>query len=430
MNINTKRVVIVLLFVVLLGGLVVRQQLKSNHNGANWFGAQHFFPDEKERAEKILDQAFLLKKQGKTDEALALYDKVISEFKTDGPAASPVALAMFRKGEVQSEIKRIPEALETYNALIQTFSESNNQYRKTIVMDAYNKKAVVLYRKDKYEQALMTSNNMLKKFAEETSDKMQRPIALAMTLKCSVLIELKQYKEAERNCDETIARFTKNKQPDVQHAVAMAIDEKGLLMLKQNRPEEALPFFEQVLTLSKGRQKSYQQVLEVFALLHKAQTLAELGRTQEALPLFDQTIDSLRNNSKPELKKILPMAINAKGFSLILLSKQQWTNTVVHTDYLNRSKVLFQEVLNTKSEDLEELAFAQGMLIYIDFLLGNETQTEHKIKQLFLSENIKRNKLIVDQSDAYWHWLPEKDGAFTVLAERAWAQAQEEKKKQ
>ena len=382
----------------------------------DWTGRLH--GDTQEPVERtvtaLLDRAATLHSQNRTEDALAVYDELVSQFgKSEKPALLElVALALINKGTTFGRLSRLEDALVAYEEVVRRFGDSDAPALLETVAMALLNKGAVSRGLDKVTEALATYDEVVRRFGESDVPDLLKPVAIALldkaatldglhrtadvlatydevvyrfgesdtpalldrvakalVIKSTILGGLNRQEDALAGCEEVVRRFGESDRPTLLDEVATALVYKGVTLGVLNRKEEALTACEEVIRRFGESERSTLLEQVAMALVHKGWALSDLHRSSEALAAYDEVVHRFGRGKRVVFPDQVVMALVSKGSALQILSRLEEALTTydqvvrrfgegegpvvldqVATAYLNKGLVL--DDLSRKEEAL------------------------------------------------------------------------------
>jgi tetratricopeptide (TPR) repeat protein len=198
----------------------------------------------------------LLYRNGRYDEALVLYDALITRLVD---ASKPemlerLAAALLDKGKVLFTEERFEEAIEVFDTIIERFGQADSAFRKRAVT-AVNNKTAALNHLGRIDEAVATHQRLLDEFSDEAlaafDDLVRESIdaveqdgreqlAGALVAKAGFLAELNRREDSIATFTQLIDRFEDDDAPLIRHVVAMGREARDHL-LADDTDEESDP---------------------------------------------------------------------------------------------------------------------------------------------------------------------------------------------
>ena len=153
--------------------------------------------------------------------------------------ASQTAFALFSIARAQARQDQKEQAIETYDKLIDQYSESDDPALLTEVAKALVNKGADLGALDRSEDAIAAYDEVVKRFGKSHEPALQEQVANAIFNKGFRLGELDRAEEEIAAYDEVARRFGKSDQPEIKAAVASALFNKACVFALQSNPSSA-----------------------------------------------------------------------------------------------------------------------------------------------------------------------------------------------
>ena len=292
--------------------------------------------DSEAAVKQLFSSAVALSGQGRTEEALAVFDEVVQRF---GESRSPailslVAMSLAGKGTKLGSMNRIEDALAVCEELLQRFGENDTISILEAVAVAYAIKASLLTFVDGPEEAIKVYDEFVVRFRTTKSPFVDHLIAIALTAKGSLLNGMNRPKDALSACDEVISRVgTSDALPQLE-LVAKALVNKATLLGSMNRPGDALEIVDEVV--SRFGESAVPTLLEpvAVALFNKGNALSSLGRVDDAVTTYEEIVHRFGQSDSPIMLEAVAKALNNKG---AILGEQDRTKDAMEA---------FQEVVH------------------------------------------------------------------------------------
>ena len=241
-------------------------------------------------------KALSLYKQGKYEEALKYYDKILAGDQKNIDALNG-------KGECFSGLKKYDEAIKCFDEALQADSSS---------VLLWNNKGDLLFEEKKYEEAMECFGKALKfdpanSYAKEQKNVMLKNLCKDWNDRGTSLLEEKKYEEAIKWFDKTLkaspdngdAKEKKdvalkrmeendkgnpllNGNVDAAYRMAEEWTDKGASFLKEKKYEEAIQCFDKALNYNNRMDR---------ALADKGIALFNQGKQKEAIENFDKALE-------------------------------------------------------------------------------------------------------------------------------------------
>jgi tetratricopeptide (TPR) repeat protein len=237
-----------------LAGMFVALLLVADYGfgetGSGEITRQDAAPDARKQAAALFGKGETLKEQGKTGEALAVYEEIDRRFSQD---TSPdvrmlVALALFSKGATLGEQGKTGESLAVYEEIDRRFGQDTSPDVRAWVVLALLSKGLTLGQQGKTGEALVVYEEIERRFSQDTSPGMREKVAAALLGKGAALREQGKIGEALAVYEEIDRRFGQDASPDVRKLVVSVLaNEAARLFEFHNDAADALAVLDSVL---------------------------------------------------------------------------------------------------------------------------------------------------------------------------------------
>ena len=225
----------------------------------------------------LIDKGLAFDNQGKYDEAIEAYDKVIKYYeRKTKPDTKNYALTWYNKGTALNNQGKYDEAIKAFDKAIKL----NPKYATP-----WNSKGAALVQLGKYDEGLE---------AFDTTIKLDPKFEIAWYNKGNALADLGKYDEAIKAFDKAIKLNPKYATPWIS---------KGAALVQLGKYDEAITCYDEAIRLD----PSY-----ALAWNNKGDALAKLNKYNEAIKAFDKAI---------KLKPNYALAWGNKAEALVDLNK-------------------------------------------------------------------------------------------------------------
>ena len=273
----------------------------------------------------LFDKAVVLSTQNRADEALTVFDEVVSRCgESDAPALLElVAKALVGKEVVLGRLDRTEEALANCDEIVRRFGESETSALLDQVARALVDKGLALRELNRPEEALAAFEEVVRRFGKSKAPNLCEPIAMALVAKGVTLIGLTRLDEALAAYDEVVCRFGESDVPALFESVAVALVNKGSTLIGLNRLEEALAACDDVVR--RFGESDVRALLEQVAqaLVDKGVALGRLNRLNESLTASDEVVRRFGKSDAPALLEQVAQALVNKGVKLNALNRAE-----------------------------------------------------------------------------------------------------------
>ena len=269
----------------------------------------------------LIERGFALRDEGRLNEALSIFDEVISQC---GEKRTPFLLnleaqALIEKGEILWGLNRMEDALATYEKIIHRYGTIETPILCEIVALALLNKGITLHELKRPEEAIAANDEVVRRYGKSKDTGVLATVAMAFCQKAIMLTEMSRLQEAMALSDELIHRFEGNKEKHIVVAVATTLCNKGTLLRKMNRPEEELDIYDEVVHRYGASKETALKKKVAQALLNKAATLVNQNRPNKALAAFDEVLRSTAE--KTDIPVLEAKALFGMGNAFYLLNR-------------------------------------------------------------------------------------------------------------
>ena len=269
-------------------------------------------------AKNLFDDAVALWNQDRAEDALAVFEELMSRFgESEMPALlEGVAMTLVNKGVVLGGIDRPEEALTVWDEVVSRFGESEAPILLEQVAKALVNKGVVLGGINHPEKALLAYDEVVSRFGESKAPTLLEKVPMALVNKGATLRKLDRPEEALTVWDEVVSRFGESETPALLEGVAKALVNKAAALGGIDRPEEALTVWDEVV--SRFGESETPALLErvAKALVNKGVVLGGINHPEKALLAYDEILSRFGESEAPTLLEEVANALFNKGVTL------------------------------------------------------------------------------------------------------------------
>lgn len=147
--------------------------------------------------------------QGKLEEAISMWSKVVRQFgnSKDPATMQAVVLAIISTAMALDEMDRIKDAIDVYDDLEARFGDTDNMAVREQVVSAMVEKGILLDHLERPEEAVGVYDTIANQFGNSDSIAILGEVARALALKTTILGELGQVDEGLAAAEEMLSRF-------------------------------------------------------------------------------------------------------------------------------------------------------------------------------------------------------------------------------
>ena len=272
-----------------------------------------------------INEAFWLEDRNRMEEALDVYDEVVSRFgeSQDPTVLELVAAALVGKGVALGELSRPEDELAAWNEVVHRFGESDTPVLLQLIATALSNKGATLGALNRLEEALATWDEVARRFGGNEDPVLLQLVAIALFSKGATLGTLNRLEEALAAWDEVVRRFGGSDTPALLEQIAKALVGKGAALGLLNRPEEALATCDEVVRRFGGSDTPalVEQVAQ--ALFNKGVALGELNRPEDELAAWNEVVHRFGESDTPALLEQVAKVLVNKGVALGALNRPE-----------------------------------------------------------------------------------------------------------
>ncbi|MEQ1915080.1 MAG: tetratricopeptide repeat protein, partial [Sideroxydans sp.] len=239
-----------------------------------------------------------------------------------------IAQAIYNQGVAQGQQGKTEDAIDNYSRVVQRFGDATSPVLQELVAMALVYQGVALGKQGKPAEEIACYKQVVKRFGDSTWPALQELVAQAIYNQGLTLSKQDKPDEEIACYKQLVKRFGDSTWPALQELVAQAIYNQGLTQDKQGRSVEAIDCFRQVVKrFGDSTQATLQELVAValnghgFSVLIQAKRLwdKEAERTQllsESLVLYERSKAITQEN---EMKAIV---LGNVAYALWLLGRR------------------------------------------------------------------------------------------------------------
>ena len=242
----------------------------------------------------LYDKAIALNKQGRTEDALAVFDELVARFEGDNSPKVKICVvsALHAKGSVLEQSGRFGQAREVYDSVIRRFGDSNSPGILREAGMTLMSKGVSLAMSNQLTDALLCFDEAIDRLEDLRSGENAEGVAMARFDRARALECLGESQRAMEEYDQLTKTSEASDLPRLMDVAASAFTRKAVILSTLDRFEEALEIFDSLMVRF-GEKQSSGGVRRVSAvLLERARLEIRAGQFEAALGTID---DALRN---------------------------------------------------------------------------------------------------------------------------------------
>ena len=202
------------------------------------------FPLSRVVASVLVVKGYALRKLNRLEEALRVYDEVISELDASEipETSAAMANAMLNKGVVLNQLNRSDEALELYDDMIDRFDPASSEVETVEDIEtAWVNRGITLGLLERPEEAVDVFDSVVKRFA------VPQQVARALANKGVALSRLGREQQALDTYNHLTELFGSSEDAEIVEQVAVGMLHKGVTLNELNRMQEAIEAYDDVV---------------------------------------------------------------------------------------------------------------------------------------------------------------------------------------
>ena len=276
-------------------------------------------------AEALFQRGVALSKQGRTEDALSIFDEFVNRFcENEMPSLlEGVPKALVNKGVALGALGRPEEELAAYEEALRRFSRSDAPAFLEGVAGTLINKGIALRALNRPEEELAAYDEVQRRFRGSDAPALREQVATAMVNKSAKLGALQRPEEALAASREVLLRFGGNDASGFLEQIAKAQLNEGMALGALDRREEALAAYEAVLARFSGSDEQVLLEQVATALLYKGNMLALLDRLEEALLAWEDVLRRFGQDDAPGILEHVAQALTNKGVALGVLRRPE-----------------------------------------------------------------------------------------------------------
>lgn len=205
-------------------------------------------------AVRLLDKGTVLREEGRTTQAIAVYCEIEFLFKevNDKEIQFLIAKALYNKGLCNVKEQRFEEALDLFNDLIGRFSSDDSKQMRCIIAETLYNKGYCLQGLERFESAIAMYDEAINCF--EAFGQLNKAIEVVVTLynKSYCLVKLDRTEEVEDIFNILYSRFGDSRNMKVKEYIAKLLYNQGISFQKLKRKEESILAYKRLISIYEG----------------------------------------------------------------------------------------------------------------------------------------------------------------------------------
>ena len=249
-------------------------------------------------ATALFGKALKLSEQGRSAEAIQVYDRLLSAFADESEALfqEMIAGALFNRGNMLRELGKPDDALLAYETVVSRFGASDVlPIREKVALALYNSAKILEQDTARIKDAIRAYDQIGERFR---ASPLGYPLIAAQALVNKGIL-LGSSEAAVHVYDEVIELFGASSEGDIREQVKKALVNKGRALMVAGHADEALEAFEAVLAFPRMSEAS----AELWAMFWKITVLSSLRREREVPELCDKLVASIDPTTELSLRE-------------------------------------------------------------------------------------------------------------------------------
>lgn len=326
---------------------------------------------QEKHVRSLIQDARRLGEQGRSEEAVKVYDEVISRFGLvkDLAIREQVARALINKGFRLGLLGRNEEAISAYDEVVALFGSALEPILREGVARALLNKGIKLHSLGRFDDAIAIYDEILRRFGEAEEIEFQERVAEALNSKGNTLGQLGRSEEAIATYDELVNRFENVEELAIRKELVRALVNQALRLNSLGRSEEAIAVSNDAIYRIGGIGDSTLREGIIRSLINKAIANGRLGRNDEAIDLYDEVIKQFGEEKESQIGELVAGALVNKGNRLGMVGRPEEA-IAVYDDAVNKFGAV---------EKVEVVAIVAGALINKGHRLGALDRNEEAI---------------------------------------------------
>lgn len=269
-------------------------------------------------AERLADEASALEESGHAEEAVVVWDKLVSRFPcTQDPVVlGHVARALFNRGVALQSLHRHEEAVAVYDTMVHRFSIEEDPVLAEAVARALVNKGAALGVLGRREDQVEACDEVVRRFAAADDITLREAVAKSLVNKGIALYALGRLNEALAVWNDTVRGLSTTDDPALLRQFTEALYNSGVALEDLGQQEGALSAYDELERRIATSNDTVFLVLLAKALVNKGNALINLGRSDEALGAYDDVVRRFSATQDTDLLFAVSKALLHKGYVL------------------------------------------------------------------------------------------------------------------
>ena len=298
---------------------------------------------------------------GRSEEEILVYDEIVNRFGIAEEAAfrERVAEALFNKGVTLSLFGRSKEEISAYDEIVGRFEMAEDLSLREQVASALVNKGYRLGSLGRSDEAIAVYDDVVSRFGTAEEPALRERVARASVNKGFRLGSLGRSDEAIAVYDDVVNRFGTAEEPALREQVARALVNKGFRLGLLERSEEAIAVYDDVVNRFGAAEEAPVREQVARALVNKGFRLGLLGRSDEAIAVYDDVVNRFGTAEEAPVRERVVRALSNKGFRLGSLGRNEEA-LKVYDDIVSRFGTAEEPALR---EQVARVLFNKGLML-------------------------------------------------------------------
>jgi len=273
-----------------------------------------------EHARALNQQAKALSDQGRTQEALRIWEQIVDVYgeQTDPALAPEVAAALVAKGTALERSDQVDEALEAFRAARRHLSRQevrdNSDWPSQLLAFALLREGFLLGRLSRAEEAIVAYEELVSRFRDHIDPTVSQYVSDALLSEAYWVAIAGDYERPMALYHKVIKRTRDSSCPRERAALVRALVNSGSTLKLLGRYDEAMLSFDEALETLKVTATDHGLEDELSAtLFNRAVILKEWGRRSEAAAAFHDVAEQFASARDVEIQSRVVWAISSEA---------------------------------------------------------------------------------------------------------------------
>ena len=276
-------------------------------------------------AKALRNKGISLGQVGNSEEAIRVYDEVVSRFgdSTDLALREQVAKALINKGVSLGKMGKNEEEIRVYDDVVARFGDSTDLALREQVANALINKGITLGQMGKSEEEIRVYDDVVARFGDSTDLALREQVAKALRNKGITLGQMGKNEEEIRVYDEVVSRFGDSTDLALREQVAKALINKGVTFRQMGKNEEEIRVYDDVVARFGDPTDLALREQVAKALINKGVTFRQMGKNEEEIRVYDDVVARFGDPTDLALREQVAKALINKGITFRQMGKNE-----------------------------------------------------------------------------------------------------------